>query len=458
MRWTRRQFVATAGMALAPTLIGSSAVAAPKPATTRVAGVYQQITADGNYINPRFGGVQGLLAFAALVDATGAGEHRDTFAKILEFLDRSRPAFMTPEVGVQILHSDFLRSHPRMMEDLESFVTELLDSFEADPNSLLRQGQIRNLSGSAEMLVAFADHLERVDTTGREHAAKVKQIRRLDNASVAMLDRLVDLQFTHDEAVTVLGNGRWTGTFPHMIDGADGNMGDLDVSTWSPAMLSLNQYKSIRALAAGFGRHKRAAYERAAAAASRIILSTDSVDPDLVYAGDPAGFPLDGADFVFGDETGEHAYVVSYGWSPNAIAEIGAAAQSLHNNGVTVSRSRDWIDTYWTTMPPESVLDPDSYRGGLLAKVAHSHDFVQATQLPVPADFPWIDLERASYAGTGDDGVRRGGWYDGSGRGTMSASYSQIMLSAYVETGGRDASVLARAAEWWHRMIVWEQV
>lgn len=106
--------------------------------------------------------------------------------------------------------------------------------------------------------------------------------------------------------------------------------------------------------------------------------------------------------------------------------------------------------------PPPSVLDARSFWAGLAAKIAFTHRFVEATQLPVPPDFPWIDLPRATYPGNGDDDLRRGGWYDGSGRGAMSAVYARIELTSYVASGGRDAEMLLRAGRWWESLLVWE--
>lgn len=36
----------------------------------------------------------------------------------------------------------------------------------------------------------------------------------------------------------------------------------------------------------------------------------------------------------------------------------------------------------------------------------------------------------------------------------MSAVYSRLAMTGYVESGGRDAVTLSRAAQWWDSMIV----
>jgi hypothetical protein len=123
---------------------------------------------------------------------------------------------------------------------------------------------------------------------------------------------------------------------------------------------------------------------------------------------------------------------------------------------VTVPRSASWTDGYWTGTPGPDVLNPHRFWEGLDAKLRYTHDFIEAVQLPVPADFPWMDLDRTTFPSTGTEDFRQGGWFDGSGRGTMSAVYSRLAVVGYVESGGRDAALLARLGRWWDRLIVWD--
>jgi hypothetical protein len=305
--------------------------------------------------------------------------------------------------------------------------------------------------------VEYAYHLEQrragASPVDREHL--VSKVRQVDNAIQPMLDRLVELQFTRDEAASRFNNDRFTGAFPNRVEGDDGNMGSWDIEGWAPPMLSLDQYDSVRALAKGYGRFHRVSYNNAAAAGARQLLSTRDIDPDLIYAGSPPGFPLDGAAFLAGEESGEHLYLVTYGWSPNAIAQLGTVLKALRDNRVTVPRSPAWLRLHWRGEPPQAVLDRRSFWRHLDTKLTYTHAFLEATQLPVPSDFPWIDLARTSFPGPGTEEIRRGGWYDGSGRGAMSAVYARIAVDGYVASGGDNATMLRRASQWWDRMLVW---
>lgn len=375
---------------------------------------------------------------------------------LLEHVLETSPTYMGFLLGVQVLSDPFLRSHHQLLDNIHRYAASLVERFAANPDQLLRTGDIRTLTGNASFLIAYAKFRERDHPKRGEGQPTTRPtVREIDGVAIALLDRVVELQFTLSEATSRFGNPRLVGGFPHLVEGPDGSMGSWDVRTWSPAMLSIEQYAAVRAVAEGFGRYRRPSYRRTAAAAAHALLATTDIDPDLLYAGSLPGFPLDGAELAFGDETGEMPYAITYGWSPNAIGDLGTALRALLVNRVTVPRSRAWAKEYWRGTPPTSVLDARSFRSGLAAKLVFTHRFVEATQLPVPPDFPWIDLPRATYPGTGDDDLRRGGWYDGSGRGAISAVYSRIALNGYVASGGRDSEMLLRAGRWWESMIVW---
>jgi hypothetical protein len=442
-------------------------VVAPRAARSPVvAGAYTQVTVDGQRTGLGFEGVEhALVAYAAMHRVTGDAHQRTVFEALLEYVLARRPTHMGSLLGVQVLSDPFLLAHAQLMANLDRHAATLVQRFADDPDRLLRTGDIRTLAGNASFLTAYARHHADPGTaggggdSGRSPAATLVRAadpNDVDMAATALLDRLVDLQLTLPEAIDRFDNPRLVGGFPHLVEGPDGSMGAWDVRTWSPAMLSLDQYAGVRALADGFGRYGRPAYERGAAAAARPLLSTTAIDPDLLYAGSPAGFPLDGAEFAFGEETGEMPYLLSYGWSPNAVADLGTALRAVLANRVSVPRSRPWAELYWRDEPPQGVLDRTSFHAGLAAKIAFTHRFVEATQLPVPPEFPWIDLERTTFPGTGDDDIHRGGWYDGSGRGAMSAVYSRIAVHGYVASGGADSAMLGRAGRWWDAMIVWE--
>ncbi len=453
--------------------VATAAMAAPtRPADTgrdpaassAVAGAYTQVTVDGQRVGLGLEGVEhALVAYAAMHRVTGDPHQREVFEALLDHLLAARPSYMGTNLGVQVLADPFLRAHPALLANVRSYAGMLTEKYAADPGQLLHRGDIRTLTGNASFLVAYAEFLDDGQPGSQPPAGLASgppgadaELRRVDAVATALLDRLVDLQFTVADATERFDNPRLTGGFPHLVDAADGNMGSWDVRTWSPAMLSIEQYAAVRALAEGFGRYHQAGYGRAAAAAARSLLSTREIDPDLLYAGSPPGFPLDGATFEFAEEGGEMPYLLTYGWSPNAVGDLGTALKALLENRITVPRSRDWAREYWGGSPSAAVLDPRRFREGLAAKLAFTHRFVEATQLPVPGTFPWIDLPRASFPGTGDDDLRRGGWYDGSGRGAMSAVYSRIALNGYVASGGADQALLTRAARWWDGMIVWE--
>lgn len=443
MRLSRRQVIQLPIITSAAAALPGIAHATP----TTISGAYNQITVDGEYVQAGFEGAEhALAAYAAIFDVTGNRKHERIAAALLEYALNRRPTYMGTYLGRQLLRNDFLGGSDTLWANLDSYVGSQLDRFANNPNSILRSGDIRNLAGRAELLVSYADHLER---RGRDTSA-------VDAASQAMLQRLADLQFTSAEAETRFGSERFTGAFPHLITGDDGSMGSWDITTWALSMLSLDQYDAIKALAKGYGRFQLAAYNNAAAAGSRQLLATTHIDPDLIYAGAPAGFPLDGAEFAIDDEGGDQPYLITYGWSPNAIAQLGSVLRALRESRVTVPQSPLWHSEYWTGTPKEIVLDPHSYSAGLAAKVRFTHDFFEATQLPVSADFPWIDLERTTFPSTGEEDFRRGGWFDGSGRGTMSAVYSRLAVTGYVESGGDNANVLDRAAQWWYPLITWQ--
>lgn len=419
----------------------------------QVVGAYTQLTGDGRYTGLGMEGVHhAMVAFAAMHKVTRSARQRSIFEALLDRVLDADPTYMGFLLGVQVLADSFLASHQQLLDNVHGYAASLVERFAANPDQLLRKGDIRTLTGNASFLIAYANFRKRHES---KRDAGLPTVREIDAVATALLDRIVELQFTLSEATSRFDNPRLAGGFPHLVEGPDGSMGSWDVRTWSPAMLSLEQYAAVRALAEGFGRYRRQSYRRAAAAAARPLLATTEIDPNLVYAGEPPGFPLDGAELEFGEETGEMLYAITYGWSPNAVADLGTALRALLVHDVTVPRSRSWAQTYWRGMPPESVLDARSFRAGLAAKLAFTHRFVEATQLPVPPDFPWIDLPRATYPGTGDDDLRRGGWYDGSGRGAMSAVYSRIALNGYVASGGSNARMLLRAGRWWESMIVW---
>ncbi|TDD51233.1 hypothetical protein E1286_11035 [Nonomuraea terrae] len=416
-------------------------------ASPQVRGAYNQIAADGRLLEAGFEGAEhALAAYTAIYDVTRDDRYRQTAEALLRYVLGRRPAYMGANIGKQLLQSPFLRKNAQLRDNLDTFAASVVDRLDADPDAVLRAGDIRTLAGRAELLVDYAGRLER----GEADPA------RFDAAARVLLDRLVQLQFTRQEAAGRFGAERFTGAFPHLITGDDGSMGTWDISTWALAMLSLDQYESIRALAKGFGRFHDGAYNDAAAAGARQLLGTTAIDPALVYAGAPAGFPLDGAEYVIGDEGGEQPYLITYGWSPNAIAQLGSVLRAVRDNRVTVPRSSSWAEAYWTGTPRPEVLNPARFWEGLDAKIRYTHDFIEAVQLPVPAGFPWIDLERAAFPSTGGEDFRRGGWFDGSGRGTMSAVYSRLAVVGYVESGGRDAALLDRLGQWWDRLLVWD--
>ncbi|SIN36168.1 hypothetical protein [Micromonospora cremea] len=442
----------------APAAAGTAGMASTAVQEPTVVGAYTQVTVDGRYVGRGLEGVgHALTAYAAIHKVTGDPHQRAVFEALLDRMLTARPSHMNALLGAQVLEDPFLLSHPALVTNVRGFASGLVEKFAATPEQILRQGDIRTLTGNASFLVAYAKFLENEfrEAHGQARVDLWSELRDIDEVGTALLDRLVELQFTLGEATDRFNNPRLVGGFPHLVDTADGTMGSWDVTNWSPAMLSIEQYSAVRALAEGFGRYHRPAYERAAAAAARPLLATDEIDPELIYAGSPAGFPLDGADFQFGEETGEHPYLITYGWSPNAIGDLGTALKALIDNRVTVPRSPKWAETYWKGSPPDSILDPRSFRDGLAAKVAYTHRFMEATQLPVPSDFAWIDVPHATFPGTGDDDIHRGGWYDGSGRGAMSAVYSRIAIHGYVASGGRNVELLMRAGQWWDNMIVW---
>lgn len=436
---------------------------APSPALSeeprQLVGAYTQITADGEYTKIRSRGIDhALVAFAAIHQVSGAADHREMFEILLDHVLDRDPHYMGHLFGVQVLDDPFLRSHPQLMDNVRKYANDLVDRYESSPEDFLYDGDIRTLTGIANFLVAYADFLEAEMSGLRpDPSSSVRALVAVDRVARALLDRITDLQFTMHDAVTRFNNRRLVGGFPHLIDEGDGSMGAWDVENWSPAMLSIEQYAALEALANGYGRYQTARYERAAAAATRPLLSTTGIDPNLIYAGAPPGFPLDGAEFLFGEETGEHVYVISYGWSPNAIGQLGSALRAVVDNRVGVPASDDWAEQYWKGAPSGWTLDDGKFWANLEAKVSYTHEFLEATQLPVPEGFPWLDLERTSYAGTGSDDVRRDGWYDGSGRGQMSTVYSRIAIAGYVASGGANVEMVSRAANWWERMLVWEE-
>jgi hypothetical protein len=436
----------TAGVTAA-LLIGPAAPA-PAATTSEVAGAYLQITADGASTSPGFeGATHAFAALAAIYDVTGDPDQRRTADELLDYILRQRPNHMNTDIALQMLRSPYLQGDARLQANLDRYLTSLLDLYATRPDTVLRSGDIRTLSGRAELLVGYARYLE-------QRSGDPARIQAADTAARAILDRLAALQYTRQEAVQLFRNDRYVGAFPHFVAGDDGNMGTWDVEHWAPAMLSLDQYAAVRALALGYGRFHATAYNNAAASGTRHLLGTTQIDPELVYAGAPAGFPLDGATYQIGEETGEHPYLITYGWSPNAIAQMGTTLQAVRDSLVMVPQSSAWQAAYWRGTPPRSVLAPGLFWLGLEEKVRYTHRFIEATQLPVAADFPWLDLERTTFPGTGDDPVRRDGWYDGSGRGAMSAVYSRLAMTGYVQSGGHDADMLNRAAHWWERMVV----
>ncbi|MGW1341146.1 hypothetical protein ACWCOV_08840 [Kribbella sp. NPDC002412] len=437
------RLLVTAGLSGA--LLAGQAVPA---AATQVTGAYLQITADGVATGRGLEGASHAhAAVAAMYDVTGDPQQRQTADELLDYILQRRPAQMSTDLALQVLRSPYLQADPRLRTNLETYVTILLDLYAAQPGTVLSSGDIRTLTGRAELLVNYAEHLE-------QRSGDPARIESADTAARAMLDRVAALQYTRQEAVTAFHNDRYVGAFPHFVAGDDGNMGSWDVEHWAPAMLSLDQYAAVRALATGYGRFRTAAYNNAAASGTRHLLGTTEIDPDLIYAGAPAGFPLDGATYEIGEETGEHPYLITYGWSPNAIAQLGTALKAVRDNQVKVPHSPAWLASYWRGTPPRKVLAPGLFWHGLDAKVAYTHRFIEQTQLAVPAEFPWLDLDRTTFPGTGDDAVRRGGWYDGSGRGAMSAVYSRLAMTGYVESGGHDLTMLTRAGSWWERMVV----
>lgn len=442
-------------------LAGTLAVPASSHAESgpsEIAGAYEQITVGGERVGVNFAAAeQAMATYAAIHQLTGDPEHRRVFDALLDYILERRPSYMGTYFGRQVMSDPFLRSHDQLLENVDTYVEGVVNVYAADPAALLRRGDIRTLSGRADLLVAYAGFLEdRGTSDGTAWAETVRQIEEIDKVARALLDRIVELQYTHEEASTQLANDRHTGAFPHLVRGDHGSMGSWDVENWAPAMLSLDSYLAIEALANGYGRYHTARYNRAAAAGARQLLATETVEPDLIYAGSPAGFPLDGASFLHQEETGEHLYLQTYGWSPNAIAQLGSALSSLRENRVTVPRSAEWLRVHWRGTPPEAVLDPTSFWQGLEEKVAYTHDFLEATQLPVTPDMPWIDLPRTSFPGLGTEPFRRGGWYDGSGRGAMSAVYSRLTIDGYVASGGDDVETVERLADWWDGMLVWQ--
>lgn len=432
-------------------LLGPAAPAPAAPtaqASGQVTGAYLQITADGVATGRGFeGATHAFAAVAAIYDVTGAPEHRRTADELLGYILRQRPGHMNTDIALQLLRSPYLQGDPRLVANLEQFLTSLLELYATRPDTVLRSGDIRTLSGRAELLVGYARHLE-------QRSGDPARIQAADTAARAILDRLAGLQYTRQEAVELFRNDRYVGAFPHFVTGDDGTMGTWDVEHWAPAMLSLDQYAAVRALAVGYGRFRTGTHNDAAAAGTRHLLGTTQIDPALIYAGAPAGFPLDGATYEVGEETGEHPYLITYGWSPNAIAQMGTALRAVRDNRVMVPQSPTWQASYWRGTPPRSVLAPGLFWLGLDEKIRYTHRFIEATQLPVGADFPWLDLERATFPGSGGDPVRRDGWYDGSGRGAMSAVYSRLAMTGYVQSGGQDRDLLNRAAHWWERMVV----
>jgi hypothetical protein len=429
-------------------LLTGQTVAAPAATTAQVTGAYLQITADGVATGRGLEGASHAhAALAAMYDVTGDPQQRQTADELLDYILQRRPGQMSTDLALQVLRSPYLQGDPRLNANLETYLTALLDLYAAQPDTVLRSGDIRTLTGRAELLINYAEHLE-------QRSGDPARIRSADLAARAMLDRVAALQYTSQEAVTAFHNDRYVGAFPHFVAGEDGNMGTWDVEHWAPSMLSLDQYAAVRALATGYGRFRTAAYNDAAAAGTRHLLGTTEIDPDLIYAGEPAGFPLDGATYAIGEETGEHPYLITYGWSPNAIAQMGTALKAVRDNRIKVPHSAAWLASYWRGTPPRSVLAPGLFRHGLDAKIEYTHRFIEATQLAVPADFPWLDLDRTTFPGTGDDDIRRGGWYDGSGRGAMSAVYSRLAMTGYVESGGHDLAMLNGAGQWWERMVV----
>jgi hypothetical protein len=463
MKRAEQRSLVRARLSAALVCILSGALLAPRPALSeepqQLVGAYTQISAEGEYTTIRSRGIDhALVAFAAIHQVSGAPEHREMFEVLLDHILDRDPDYMGHLFGVQVLDDPFLRSHPLLMDNVRGYANELVDSYERAPENFLYDGDIRTLTGIANFLVTYADFLE-ADISGRraDPSSSVRKLVAVDRVARALLDRTTDLQFTMHDAVTRFNNPRLVGGFPHLIDEGDGSMGAWDVEGWSPAMLSIEQYAALEALANGYGRYQTVRYERAAAAATRPLLSSTEVAPNLIYAGAPPGFPLDGAEFLFAEETGEHIYVISYGWSPNAIGQLGSALRAVVDNRVSVAASDDWAEQYWKGPPPEWTQDDGKFWANLEAKIVYTHDFLEATQLPVPESFPWLGLERTSYAGTGDDDVRRDGWYDGSGRGQMSTVYSRIAMAGYVASGGDNVAIASRAANWWERMLVWEE-
>ncbi|MFG1817523.1 hypothetical protein ACGFIF_27450 [Kribbella sp. NPDC049174] len=433
---------------LTTALLTGQTVPAPAATTAQVTGAYLQITADGVATGRGLEGASHAhAALAAMYDVTGDPRQRQTADELLDYILQRRPGHMNTDIALQMLRSPYLQGDPRLRANLETYLTALLDLYAAQPDTVLGTGDIRTLTGRAELLVNYAEYLE-------QRSGDPARIRSVDAAAQAMLDRVAALQYTRQEAVSAFRNDRYVGAFPHFVAGDDGNMGSWDVEHWAPSMLSLDQYAAVRALAVGYGRFQSATYNDAAAAGTRHLLGTTEIDPDLVYAGAPAGFPLDGATYEIGEETGEHPYLITYGWSPNAIAQMGTALKAVRDNRVKVPHAAAWLASYWRGTPPRSVLAPGLFWHGLDAKIQYTHRFIEATQLAVPTGFPWLDLERTTFPGTGDDDIRRGGWYDGSGRGAMSAVYSRLAMTGYVESGGHDVQMLNRAGQWWERMVV----
>ncbi|TDD15157.1 hypothetical protein E1218_31995 [Kribbella turkmenica] len=430
-------------------MVAALLVGQPAPAqAAEVTGAYLQITADGVATGRGFeGAAHAHAALAAMYDVTGDPQQRRTADELLDYLLRRKPGHMSTDLALQVLRSPYLQGDQRLRTNLETYLTMVLDLYAERPDTVLRSGDIRTLTGRAELLVNYAEHLER-------RSGDPARIQSADTAARAMLDRVAALQYTRQEAVASFRNDRYAGAFPHFVAGDDGTMGNWDVEHWAPSMLSLDQYAAVRALATGYGRFHVAAYNDAAASGTRHLLGTTRIDPELIYAGAPAGFPLDGATYEIGEETGEHPYLITYGWSPNAIAQLGTALTAVRDHRVKVPHSAAWLASYWRGTPPRSVLAPGLFWRGLDAKVTYTHRFIEATQLAVAADFPWLDLDRTTFPGTGEDPVRRGGWYDGSGRGAMSAVYSRLAMTGYVESGGRDLAMLTRSGQWWERMVV----
>jgi len=311
----------------------------------RVVGAYSQLTADGEYVGLGMEGVEhALAAFAAMYKVTRSAHQRVILEALVDRVLEASPTYMGHLFGVQVLSDPFLLSHPRLRDNVHRYATSLVERFAANPDQLLRTGDIRTLTGNVSFLIAYARFRERDASKLSEDLPTVEDV---DAVTLALLNRVVELQLTLSAATSRFGNPRLAGGFPHLVEGPDGSMGSWDVRTWSPVMLSLDQYAAVRALAEGFGRYRHPLYRRAAAAGARLLLATTEIDPNLVYAGEPPGFPLDGAELAFGEETGEMPYAITYGWSPNAVANLGTALHALLVNRVTVPRSRTWTKVYW---------------------------------------------------------------------------------------------------------------